>query len=747
MGNGSMNWIDITWPVMGGACLMLGLVHALAWMRRPQDRVHLVFALACLSVATISAMERMMMYTRDPREYAELLRWAHVAGTVMFVALALFVHLRFRVGSRAWLCAAACGMRVVALVINFATGDNINFTHIERLDVARIIGGIETAIPVGEVNPWMILGQLGIAVFVGYLVDTMVREWRARPAEERSRALRVCGGIAGFIVLVNTWRVAVVLGWIHAPDALVPAFLLVVLVMSNELGAEFLRSADLTERLSHTREQLRESEIKAGVAARAGELGLWGWEAGTGKHWVTDLGLDLLGFAPGQAFSAATVLRRTEPEDRARLRGTLAAALGQGGDFKVEFRLRACDGSLRYLSVRGQVEPGTDRAAAKLHGIIADVTERMQHEERFQLAVEASPTAMLMTRRDGAITLANRQAEVVFGYTHDELLKLSIDDLVPDRFRPSHAGHRRAYLHEPQSRLMGAGLDLRGRRKDGSEVPIEVALNPIRVGTVQYVLASIADISERRRLEGEAARHRDELAHLSRVALLAELSGSLAHELNQPLTAILSNAQAALRFMSMNPPNLGEVSESLVNIVESDKRAGEVIRRLRAMLRKEAADHRELDMNEVVADVLRIIRSDLLNRNTETLLELDPGLPVVWGDRIQLQQVLLNLITNGCDAMKDLAKGRALAIRTRGLADGSVEVSVRDIGRGIPPDDIETIFQPFVSTKAEGMGLGLAVCMTIIESHHGRLWASNNDGPGATVHFLLPAADAAPHAH
>jgi signal transduction histidine kinase len=169
-----------------------------------------------------------------------------------------------------------------------------------------------------------------------------------------------------------------------------------------------------------------------------------------------------------------------------------------------------------------------------------------------------------------------------------------------------------------------------------------------------------------------------------------------------------------------------------------------VIRRLRAMLRKEAADHRELDMNEVVADVLRIIRSDLLNRNTETLLELDPGLPVVWGDRIQLQQVLLNLITNGCDAMKDLAKGRALAIRTRGLADGSVEVSVRDIGRGIPPGDIETIFQPFVSTKAEGMGLGLAVCMTIIESHHGRLWASNNDGPGATVHFLLPAADAAP---
>ncbi|HQZ30226.1 MAG TPA: PAS domain S-box protein [Arenimonas sp.] len=737
-----MNWIDIAWPVMGGACLMLGLVHALAWIRRPQDRVHLVFALACLSVATISAMERMMMYVRDPHEYAELLRWAHVAGTVMFVSLALFVHLRFS-SSRAWLCAAACGMRLVSLVINFTTGDNINFTEVTRLEVALIFGGVETAVPVGVVNPWMIVGQLGIVVFVAYLVDTMLREWRLRPQAERWPALRVCGGIAGFTLLVNSWRVAVVLGFIHAPDALVPGFLLVVFVMSNELGAEILRSADLSRTLSHTREQLRESEIKAEVAARAGELGLWGWDAATGKQWVTDLGLGLLGFSPGQPFRMATLLRRIQREDRAGLRTAMAAAREQGGEFRVGFRLRAGDGSLRHLSVRGQAEAGPDGAPTKLHGIIADVTERVQQEERFQLAVEASPTAMLMTRRDGAITLANRQAEVVFGYSRSELLSLSVDDLVPERFRARHRGHIPAYLDDPSARLMGSGLDLRGRRKDGTDVPIEVALNPIRVGSGQFVLASIADISERRRLESEAARHRDELAHLSRVALLAELSGSLAHELNQPLTAILSNAQAALRFMAMDPPNLGEVSESLVNIVESDKRAGEVIRRLRAMLRKEAADHRELDMNEVVADVLRIIRSDLLNKNTETVLELDPRLPVVWGDRIQLQQVLLNLITNGCDAMKDVAKGRALVIRTRGLPDRSVEVSVRDYGRGIVQGDLETIFQPFVSTKADGMGLGLAVCMTIIESHHGKLWAGNNDGPGATVHFRLPAADAA----
>jgi C4-dicarboxylate-specific signal transduction histidine kinase len=243
----------------------------------------------------------------------------------------------------------------------------------------------------------------------------------------------------------------------------------------------------------------------------------------------------------------------------------------------------------------------------------------------------------------------------------------------------------------------------------------------------------LLDVSDQKRAELQ----REELAHLSRVALLAELSGSLAHELNQPLTSILSNAQAAQRFMAHEPPNLAEVSISLVNIVDSDRRAGEVIRRLRAMLRKESPEFIQLDLNEVVKDVLRIIHSELLTRNVGIRLKLHPDLPRSEGDRVQLQQVLLNLIVNGSDAMRS-SRNRELSIATRAVAEG-VELTVSDQGTGIPQEDLERIFSPFVTTKQDGMGLGLAVCRTIIDSHNGRLWATNNDPQGACVHVWLPS--------
>lgn len=223
------------------------------------------------------------------------------------------------------------------------------------------------------------------------------------------------------------------------------------------------------------------------------------------------------------------------------------------------------------------------------------------------------------------------------------------------------------------------------------------------------------------------------------MALLGEISGSLAHELNQPLTAILSNAQAALRFLERDPPDLGEVRESLIHIVESDKGASEIIRRLREMLRKEKADHERLEMNEVVHDVLRLLDSDFMNRNVAVTLDLEGGLPCIRGDRVQLQQVLLNLVINACDAMSDLGAGRTLRVRTQAVSGPAVEVSVSDIGRGIPPNDLERIFMPFVTSKEEGVGLGLAICGTIIRTHRGRLWATNNPSRGATLHFELPA--------
>ena len=360
-------------------------------------------------------------------------------------------------------------------------------------------------------------------------------------------------------------------------------------------------------------------------------------------------------------------------------------------------------------------------------------------ELRFRAVVEAVPSAILLVDAKGMVTLANAQAEAVFGYNREELVAKPVEMLIPERLRVPHAEWRGAYASDPRSRPMGLGRELFARRKDGSEIPIEAALSPMATEKGLFVLASVADITERRNVERTTARQRDELAHLSRVAMLGELSGSLAHELNQPLTAILSNAQAAQRFLKHDPPRLDKIEEILADIVGSDHRAGAVIQRLRLLLRKEDAQRRALDINEVVEDSLHLMRSDLMHRQVVVGAELDPALPRVSGDQSQLQQVLLNFVINGCDAMDGQEGDRRLLVRTRATARGGIEVAVADRGTGILPADLERVFEPFVTTKAHGLGLGLSICRSIVEAHGGSVWASNNADRGATLHFELPA--------
>jgi PAS domain S-box-containing protein len=248
------------------------------------------------------------------------------------------------------------------------------------------------------------------------------------------------------------------------------------------------------------------------------------------------------------------------------------------------------------------------------------------------------------------------------------------------------------------------------------------------------------DITKRKQAEEQAARHRNEMAHLSRVFTLGELSGSLAHELSLPLTAILSNAQAAQRVLAHGGADLAEIQEILNEIVSEDKRAGEVIRRLRLWLKKGEVRQHSLRINEVVEDVLKLLHSDLVNQHVTVDIELARTLPTVTGDPVQLQQVLLNLVVNACDAMADCnTQERRLLIRT-GTENGNsaVIVSVIDEGGSIPEEKMEQIFESFFTTKEEGMGLGLSVCRTIIAAHRGKLWATNNADRGATFHFSLP---------
>lgn len=260
-------------------------------------------------------------------------------------------------------------------------------------------------------------------------------------------------------------------------------------------------------------------------------------------------------------------------------------------------------------------------------------------------------------------------------------------------------------------------------------------------GNAARMRGAAIDITARKQAELETQSHRAEIAHLSRVAMIGELSGSLAHELNQPLAAILSNAQAAQRFIAADNPDLDELHEILADIVADDERAGEVIRGLRLLLRKGEVRKEPLDLNAVVDEVLRLVRTDLVNHDIELQASLSPGLPVIEGDRVQLQQVLLNLIVNAIDAMTGVAPpDRRLEVRTEPASGGFVLVAVVDRGTGLTPDVKRRLFEPFFTTKPGGLGLGLGICSTIVTSHGGQMTGENNPDGGATFRFSLSTA-------
>jgi signal transduction histidine kinase len=249
-----------------------------------------------------------------------------------------------------------------------------------------------------------------------------------------------------------------------------------------------------------------------------------------------------------------------------------------------------------------------------------------------------------------------------------------------------------------------------------------------------------ANALSRKQGELEAQRLRQELAHIGRVSALGELAASLAHELNQPLTAILSNAQAAQRLLAAGPGNLEEVREILHDIVTDDKRAGDIIRRLSGLVKKGDLELAPLDLNQLVGEVMWLVRSDASIRNVSLSLELGDDLPRVRGDRVQLQQVVLNLVLNALEAMRATAAGdRRLVIRTTREGAAAVTVAVRDTGTGIDEKVGDRIFQPLYTTRAGGLGMGLAIARTIIGAHSGTLGAANNVDGGATFHFTLPA--------
>ncbi len=352
-----------------------------------------------------------------------------------------------------------------------------------------------------------------------------------------------------------------------------------------------------------------------------------------------------------------------------------------------------------------------------------------QAEATLRTAVDALPIAVLMVNQRGAIVFANPPAERLLGYDAGELAGRSAHDLVPERLHGAQGWQREAFF-------TAGKRELAARRKDGSEIPVEVVLNPIESGAQRLVLAAIVDLSARQELQ----RKQQELEHVTRVSTMGEIVASLAHELSQPLAAILSNAQAGLRFLKSGTADAEEFRAILQDVVEDDKRAGEVVDALRSMLRRGKAESTRLDVVQVVREVLGLLHSELIAQQIEVTSAFEPGC-LILANKTQMEQVLLNLMMNAVDAMRTQPADERWLHLEVARTGPAVRIAVRDSGVGIAPEQLAQVFEAFWTTKPSGMGMGLAICRSIVKGCGGDIEvAPNREGPGVTFTVTLPYA-------
>ena len=502
----------------------------------------------------------------------------------------------------------------------------------------------------------------------------------------------------------------------------------------------------LVERFSRRRAEasLRQSEERLSLAAEAANLGVWLWDVEGNEVWMTDKGRRLLGFTPDERVDYAAVAARVHPEDREAREASVHHAVKTKGEYSMEYRIVLPDSTVRWIGTQGHFIESRHIKTNRLIGVWMDITRQKQaqdalreSEARFRALADTAPVMIWMSGTDKLCTFFNKgwldftgrslEQELGNGWAqgvHREDLERCIGIYI------SSFDKQRSFT-----------MEYRLRRRDGEYRWVLDSGAPrfASDGTFLGYIGSCIDITEHKRSEAEARKHRDELAHLSRVSIMGEMAGSLAHELNQPLTGIVNNASAGRRFIAKGRADLPKLDSLLEAIGEDGRRAGGIIRGIRSMVQKGNHARSVVNLNDVIANILRLVHSDSLERHCKLVTEADPTLPLVEGDQIQLQQVLLNLIMNAFEAMGEtpLAERRVI-IRSERISDGRVRVSVRDFGTGLSMENPERIFEHFFSTKQNGLGMGLAIVRSIVTAHDGELAAVNAEGGGTCAYFSLP---------
>jgi two-component system, LuxR family, sensor kinase FixL len=381
------------------------------------------------------------------------------------------------------------------------------------------------------------------------------------------------------------------------------------------------------------------------------------------------------------------------------------------------------------------VDPSQEGVGERL---IFGSTQLPEREALLRAILETSPDGLITIDENGIVQSFNPAAERMFGHNAAEVIGRNVSCLMPSPYREEHDVYLERFLRTGEKRIIGIGREVLGQRKDGTIFPMELAVGEVRAEGQRLFAGFVRDVSARQRAEQRVQELQSELVHVSRLSAMGEMASALAHELNQPLTAAINYAEAARGVLGRRlGEEAGDIANLLEKTVQQANRAGQIIRRLRQFIAKGETERALEDLNVVVEEASALALIGAGGKGIAVRRHLEKGLPPLLLDKIQIHQVITNLIRNSVDALEGVQR-REIVISTGRTGPHAVEIAIADTGPGLAPEIADRLFQPFVTTKPSGLGIGLSICRSIVDGHGGRLWASDNPDGGTVFHVSLP---------
>jgi two-component system sensor kinase FixL len=461
----------------------------------------------------------------------------------------------------------------------------------------------------------------------------------------------------------------------------------------------------------------------------------------------SDAAKNLFGVAQDTPVTYALFLSLLDPSDRKRTEQAIKRVAETGGNFDVSFKVGGTSRAGQWLRVRGGLIRDEEGVPRHISGIVLDIDEEKQLEEALRMReshlrsiLDTVPDAMIVINGYGIIQFFSTAAERLFGYTEEEAIGKNVSELMPQPDQGRHDGYLARYRSSGERHIIGIGRIVTGKRRDGTTFPMHLSIGEMHSGGEPYFTGFVRDLTEHQLTQARLQELQSELVHVSRLSAMGEMASALAHELNQPLAAISNYMKGSRRLLAgSTDPNTPKIENAMDRAAEQAIRAGQIIRRLRDFVSRGESEKRVESLSKLMEEAGALGLAGAREQNVQLRFNLNPEFDLVLVDRVQIQQVLVNLFRNALEAMAQSPK-RELIAENAEVADHMVEVVVSDTGTGFHDDVKSNLFQTFFTTKETGMGVGLSISRSIIEAHGGRMWAESNPAGGATFRFTLPAA-------